>query len=579
MKYEVIARRYRPRQFDEVVGQESIAQTLRGAILQDRLAHAYLLAGPRGVGKTSMARIFAKALNCPQAADRSPGSLRGQPCDACATCQAIHTGQDIDVIEMDGASHRGIEDIRNILEGVNRPATRSPYKVYIIDEVHMLTREAFNALLKTLEEPPGHVKFVFATTEAHKIPDTVLSRCQRFDFHPIGEEGIVRRLEQICAAEGREAEPGLFEKVARYGKGGLRDAQTLLDQLMTFAEGPLRAEDLDRITGRVPEASIRALTGGLRARDPAAVLAAVRDCFACGADPAVLLEQVIEDYHLRLVELVTRGAGGPGPLSGESDEAAEIDLAVGSLQMLLEAATRLRSSSYPEVAVEVTLLKLSRMDDPRALDRALAQLREIERRGEPPPAVLASPQASRTPAPPSLGTPPRERAPAGEPRSPTPPAALETEGAAPAMQAAESAGPAAGAPAVVFDFARLGSLWEQICIEIQSQHPEIAPYLKDASPLEPRSDVREGILVLGFGNEFYHRQMKLPRRLEVCERVVREVTAQPWKIRMELHAAPPPAAASGAERPRPELRPAGSRGLAEEPLVKKSIELFNGRLV
>ena len=236
MKYQVLARRYRPRCFEEVVGQEPIATTLRGAIRQDRLAHAYLFTGPRGVGKTSMARIFAKALNCPEAADRTRDQESwGQSCDSCATCAAIHLGQDIDVVELDGASHRGIDNMRGIIEAVNRPATRSLFKVYIIDEVHMLTREAFNALLKTLEEPPGHVKFIFATTEAHRIPDTVLSRCQRFDFHPIEEDAIVRRLAQILAAEERTAEDGLLERIARYGKGGLRDAQTLLDQLMTFS--------------------------------------------------------------------------------------------------------------------------------------------------------------------------------------------------------------------------------------------------------------------------------------------------------------------------------------------------------
>jgi DNA polymerase-3 subunit gamma/tau len=192
MKYQVIARRYRPRRFEEVVGQESVAATLRSAIVQGRLAHAYLFAGPRGIGKTSMARIFAKALDCPRAGDRKRAREEwGVGCDECDVCRAIQAGEDIDVLEVDGASYRGIEDVRDIVDNVKFVPSRSPYKVFIIDEVHMLTREAFNALLKTIEEPPAHVKFIFATTEPHKIPETVLSRCQRFDFRPIGEPDIV----------------------------------------------------------------------------------------------------------------------------------------------------------------------------------------------------------------------------------------------------------------------------------------------------------------------------------------------------------------------------------------------------
>ncbi|MCH2583243.1 MAG: DNA polymerase III subunit gamma/tau, partial [Planctomycetes bacterium] len=257
MKYEVIARRYRPRKFEEVVGQESVARTLRGGILQGRMAPAYLFAGPRGVGKTSMARIFSKAINCPAANDRDrPEEEWASPCDKCGVCEAVHSGQDIDVIELDGASHRGIDDIRAIIEGVNRPASRGDYKVYLIDEVHMLTREAFNALLKTLEEPPSHVKFIFATTEPHKIPDTVLSRCQRFDFRPITEEDTVNRLAQICKAEKRKAGKELLGKIARYSRGGMRDSQTMLDQLMTYCDGELTEDGLDKLTGRVSTSSL-----------------------------------------------------------------------------------------------------------------------------------------------------------------------------------------------------------------------------------------------------------------------------------------------------------------------------------
>ncbi len=198
-QYTVMARRFRPQTFDEVVGQEHVGQALRNAICSHRVAHAYLFTGARGVGKTSTARIFAKALNCPHVVD-------AVPCNQCDVCQAISAGSDVDVIEIDGASNRGIDDIRQLRANVNVRSMRSPNKVYIIDEVHMLTKEAFNALLKTLEEPPPNVKFVFCTTEANKVPDTILSRCQRFDFGTIATSSIAGRLRQIAEAEGKQVE-------------------------------------------------------------------------------------------------------------------------------------------------------------------------------------------------------------------------------------------------------------------------------------------------------------------------------------------------------------------------------------
>ncbi len=380
--YQVIARRYRPRRFDEVVGQEATAETLRNAIIHERLAHAYLFCGPRGVGKTSMARIFARALNCTRSSDRErPRDERGVPCNDCEICRAIHIGDDIDVLELDGASHRGIEDVRDIIENVQFAPSRAPYKVYIVDEVHMLTREAFNALLKVLEEPPSHVKFIFATTEAHKIPDTVLSRCQRFDFHPIGEEATVRRLAQICAQENVMPEDGLLELIARSGHGGLRDAQTLLDQLISFSDEALRVEDLNRITGRVSESELDALVAAVHESRPTEVVERLDGCFASGTDPAVLLEQIIE----RLRELLKQRLRAAGTAGGDADRSgadpsggALIDRLVGSLQILHETAVRLKGSPYPELALELALVKLARLEDPRTIDEALELLRRIE---------------------------------------------------------------------------------------------------------------------------------------------------------------------------------------------------------
>lgn len=241
MAYTVLARRYRPDGFDSLVGQKNISETLKNAIRMNRIGHAYLFTGPRGVGKTSSARIFAKALNCEK-------GTSVDPCLKCDTCLSISKGSAADVIEIDGASNNGVEHIRDIRESANYAPMSSPFKIYIIDEVHMVTRAAFNALLKTLEEPPPQVVFVFATTEAHKIPETILSRCQRFDFMSIGDNDIVERLKQILEKEQLSASEDVLFTLARFSEGGMRTAQSYLDQLITYAGGEnIRSEHLAKM--------------------------------------------------------------------------------------------------------------------------------------------------------------------------------------------------------------------------------------------------------------------------------------------------------------------------------------------
>src|SRR6266852_5558728 len=250
--YKVLARRWRPQQFADLVGQEAIAQALQGAITSERVAHAYLFTGARGVGKTSTARILAKALNCRNGPTETP-------CDECDICKGIATGEDVDVLEIDGASNRRIDEVREIRQNVQYRPGRARYKIYIIDEVHQLTKEAFNALLKTLEEPPAHVKFIFATTEAEKIPITILSRCQRFDFAGIGTARIVERLRNIVRGEGMEAEDEALELVARRAGGSMRDAQSLLDQLLAFGGERLSSEQVHKLLGTAQDDRVVAL--------------------------------------------------------------------------------------------------------------------------------------------------------------------------------------------------------------------------------------------------------------------------------------------------------------------------------
>ncbi len=343
--YEVIARRYRPRTFEEVVGQEAIAETLSQAIRQERLGHAYLFCGPRGVGKTSMARIFARALQCPQA-------VEGVPCDQCGICDRIFRGEDIDVVEMDGASHRGIDDIRELIQHVRYAPTDGPYRIFIIDEVHMLTREAFNSLLKTLEEPPSHVKFFFATTEPEKVIPTVLSRCQRFDFSPISPADIVRRLDQICQAEGAQPESGLLESIASLARGGMRDSQSLLDQLLSFSGASPTLADLDRVTGRLAPEAVEELLTSIDRGERAEVVRRLAEVGRGGTDPAVLLEQVIEALRDRL------HAG----VAADWQE-ADIDRNLLAQEILQEARARIRRLGRAEIVLELALLRLSTLQD------------------------------------------------------------------------------------------------------------------------------------------------------------------------------------------------------------------------
>src|SRR5579885_420975 len=260
-EYTVVARRYRPRQFADLIGQEHVAAALTNALTSGRVAHAYLFTGARGVGKTSCARILAKALNCVTGPTATP-------CDECDVCKSIAAGDDVDVLEIDGASNNKVDEVRDLRQNVGFRPQRARYKVYIIDEVHMLSNSAFNALLKTLEEPPPHVKFIFATTEAQKIPVTILSRCQRFDFAGIGTPRIVERLRQIVRREGLQADDDALELVARRAGGSMRDAQSLLDQLLAFGGDRLTAEQVHSLLGTAQDDRVAALAAAALGRDP-----------------------------------------------------------------------------------------------------------------------------------------------------------------------------------------------------------------------------------------------------------------------------------------------------------------------
>ena len=374
-QYTVLARRFRPQTFSEVVGQERVAQTLRNAIHEGRVAHAYLFTGARGVGKTSMARIFAKALNCPFVKD-------GVPCNECEQCRGISVGQDVDVSEIDGASNRGIDDIRSLRANVNIKSMRSKYKVYIIDEVHMLTKEAFNALLKTLEEPPPMVKFVFCTTEANKVPDTILSRCQRFDFGTISTDNITIRLRQLAEAEGFQVDEAALDLVARRAAGSMRDSQSLFDQLLAFGSEHITSADVHRLLGTAPDDRLTGLIDALieRRRDEALIRldAALRE----GVQLEAFTDQLVAYFR----DLLVAACGaGEVPLLSVGNDCREIlvqqsrrwglqTIATG-MQILAESKARMQRVSYGRALADLALVRISLLEDLDRLDDLIAQLK------------------------------------------------------------------------------------------------------------------------------------------------------------------------------------------------------------
>ncbi|MEP3479272.1 MAG: DNA polymerase III subunit gamma/tau [Fuerstiella sp.] len=370
--YTVLARRFRPQAFDDVVGQEHVAQALRNAIRAGRVAHAYLFTGARGVGKTSTARILAKALNCPNVDD-------GVPCNNCEICDGISAGNDVDVLEIDGASNRGIDDIRSLRANVNVRSMRTQFKVYIIDEVHMLTREAFNALLKTLEEPPPNVKFVFCTTEPQKVPDTILSRCQRFDFSAIGEQSIGQRLKEIATAEGFDVEDEAVELVARRARGSMRDSQSLFDQLLAFSDGMIRAVDVHRMLGTASDDLLIELFAAMKDKRPGEVLNQLEHAMHAGVQAGELLDQCV-GYVRDL--MVTASGGATVPLCSVGvgrrdvlqDQAKSMGHAniMAAFQILSETKGRMIRSTFARVLLEMGLIQIAMLEDLSAVSKLLS---------------------------------------------------------------------------------------------------------------------------------------------------------------------------------------------------------------
>ncbi len=563
MAYRVIARKWRPNVFQDVVAQDHIVQTLRNAIRSDRVVQAYLFCGPRGTGKTTMARLLAKAFNC----ENGPTP---EPCGSCGFCTAIAENKSLDVLEIDGASNRGIDEIRQLREEVGFAATRGKRKVYIIDEVHMLTAEAFNALLKTLEEPPPHVVFVLATTEPHRMPETILSRCQRYNFRRISTEAIVGQLRKILDAEEIESEDEALFLLARKADGALRDAENLLDQAIAFTDGSVSAGAVRDLLGVIPTDTFFELTQAMLDSDTATALRNVGLVLDGGGDAGEFTQGLLEHVRHLLVARVSDGLAGDD--LSEADQARyretaarfqEEDL-LRMLQAVSELESRMGRVSNPRFWLELTVLKLVKMAPSESVTEVMARLDRLEgllRKGGTSAARKSGPDrpadAGRDPAP---AAPPQ---PEGRTSSPdVASAAKQPFVDAPAPQPAARPAETDPSPAGDVTFDDVMKKWPDLVEHVRIQKQGLGTFLAEGRPAALED--RRLDLVFKANNVFHAEQVR--RNESFLAEATAEVLGVSLRVRCELDETE---AAGAAQEDR---TPADER-------VRMAIEVFDGEEV
>lgn len=552
MSYRVFARKYRPQTFDEVVGQEHITRTLQNAITASRVSQAYLFVGPRGIGKTSTARILAKALNC-------TNGPTAHPCGTCDACKEIEEGRSLDVLEIDGASNNGVENIRELRENTAYAPARGPYKIYLIDEVHMLSAGAFNALLKTLEEPPPHVKFIFATTEAQKVPATITSRCQRFDLRRIPTASIAAHLQAIAGKEAITMEDSAAEAIARGADGGLRDAESMLDQAVAFCGNTITGEDVMTVFGFTSRETITSLMEHILARDAASTLRLITQQAEAGKDLLRLLGDLIG--HVR--DLLVAGVEGAS--------AAPREKLLMLLDHFAETESRMRWASDKKLQFDVAVIKAVHLLEQASLDEVIETLAALhgggplpERAAPPKPVAPAVPVARveerATPPVVPQAPPPPTAAPAAEPIFP-PPAASES-GAVEASVAWERVS-STYESSIKYRwltkgvFARMNSNAEMLIHLPPTYEGEMKSIIGTAGRKDAEGKLTE---ILG---------RKVSVLLEISDGLAEAPTPEP---------VPEPTAV--AEPPPPPPEPVGDpmEEFKNDPLIKKALEIFAGEL-
>jgi len=610
MSYQVIARKYRPQRFADVVGQEHVTQTLANAIAQKRIAHAYLFCGPRGTGKTTIARIFAKALNC-------TGGPRIDFEDSDTRVQEITEGRSLDVLEIDGASNNGVEQVRELRETCKYAPANAPFKIYIIDEVHMLSTAAFNALLKTLEEPPAHVKFMFATTDPEKVLPTILSRCQRYDLRRIPAALITKHLAEIAGKENVTIDAAALHAIARGADGGMRDAESTLDQLISFCGDKIEEADVLSMFGLAAQNQILILSRAVLAGEISVALTQLDELARGGKDLGRLLGDLLNHFRNLLIYQVSKGdlnllevSEAEVAAMKEQASLATTDAFTRILEVFADAELRLRDAASKKILLEVSLLRAIEARNALSLDSVLKQLNQL--RGQsgagaaptaaPAPVRAATPPPTPTPAPAVAAAPPAPKptvkpAPPAAPVVATPPVAPPITSPAPAPAAASAPGDLAG-------------LWASLLEAIGRVSPFTRGYLIDAHPVS----FEKNILIIGFDPEFADHlglvdnsrnhtllatklaemghanamikfiQAEAPNTWERKVPAAPMATPAPAPAAAKATTATPTAApvagapANGAEK---KLAPVAFNkdDFKNDPLIKKALEIFKGTIV